>query len=78
MDEALKWLQQHKISDYLHHPYDLSMNYEKDAYLALIYEQQGQYDLAVKHAAIAKENIEPMLDLPYKKFILDVYAQIVQ
>ena len=78
LDEALKWLQQHKISDYLHHPYDLSMNYEKDAYLALIYEQQGRHDLAVKHAAIAKENIEPMLDLPYKKFILDVYAQITQ
>ncbi|MBZ5201035.1 helix-turn-helix domain-containing protein [Planomicrobium chinense] len=78
LDEALFWLKKHQIYEHLHHPYDLSMNYEKDAYLALIYEQQGQHDLAVKHAAIAKENIEPMLDLPYKKFILDVYAQIVQ
>lgn len=78
MDEALYWLQKHQIYEYLHHPYDLSMNYEKDAYLASIYEQQGQHDLAVKHATIAKENIEPMLDLPYKRFILDVYGQIAQ
>lgn len=75
-DEALVWLKRHKIWEYLHHPYDLSMNYEKDAYMALIYEHQGQHDLAVRHAEIAKENILPMLELPYKKFILDVHQQI--
>ncbi|WKA55310.1 helix-turn-helix transcriptional regulator [Planococcus shixiaomingii] len=78
LDEALHWLQDHKISEYLHHPYDLSMNYEKDAYMALIYEKQGNHNLAVKHAEIAKENIEPMPDLPYKKFILDVHKKITQ
>lgn len=78
LDEALHWLQLHKLSEYLHHPYDLSMNYEKDAYMALIFEKQGYHDLAVKHAEAAKENIEPMPDLPYKKFILDVYKQIAQ
>ncbi|HSJ38961.1 MAG TPA: helix-turn-helix transcriptional regulator [Planococcus sp. (in: firmicutes)] len=75
-EEALVWLKKHKIWEFLHHPYDLSMHYEKDAYLALVYEKLGDHESAVKHAAIAKENIEPMPDLPYKTFILDVYNQI--
>jgi len=78
LEEALDWLKRHKIWEFLHHPYDLAMNYEKDAYIALIYEQQGQHELAVKHADIAKNNVLPMLDLPYKKFILDVHQQIVR
>lgn len=77
LDEALYWLKRHKLWEYMHHPYDLSVNYEKDAYMALIYDKQGNHDLAVKHAKIAKENIDPMPDLPYKKFIMDVYKQIV-
>ena len=78
LDEALAWLKRHRTAEFLHHPYDLSMNYEKDAYLALIYEQQGKHALAVKHAILAKELIEPMLELPYKTFILGVYKEIVQ
>lgn len=78
LDDALIWLQRHKTADFLHHPYDLSMNYEKDAYLALIYEQQGKHDLAVKHATIAKDLIGPMPKLPYKRFILDTYKKIAQ
>ncbi|MFD1032034.1 helix-turn-helix domain-containing protein [Metaplanococcus flavidus] len=75
-DEALYWLERHKIWEFLHHPYDLSMNYEKDAYLALIYEKQDNHEMALKHSQIAKDNIEPMPDLPYKNFILDVYNKI--
>ncbi|MBB5181645.1 transcriptional regulator with XRE-family HTH domain [Planomicrobium koreense] len=78
LDEALTWLNRHRTAEFLHHPYDLSMNYEKDAYLALIYEQQGKHDLAIEHASIAKELIDPMPDLPYKTFILGVYKKIVQ
>lgn len=78
LDEALVWLERHKTWEHLHHPYDLAMNYEKDSYMALIYEQQGQHELAVKHAKIAKDNIDPMPLLPYKTFILDVYQQIVK
>lgn len=76
LDEALTWLKRHRTSDFLHHPYDLAMNYEKDAYMALIYEAQGKHSLAKKHAKTAKELIEPMPDLPYKQFILDVYRKI--
>ncbi|MTD31567.1 helix-turn-helix domain-containing protein [Planomicrobium sp. YIM 101495] len=76
LEDALHWFSQHVSWEFLHHPYDLSMNYEKDAYMALIYEQFGDHDLAVQHASIAKNNILPMPDLPYKTFILDVYEQI--
>lgn len=76
LDEALPWLEKHKLWEFMHHPYDLLMNYEKDAYLALIYEEQNRHELALKHAEIAKNNAEPMPDLPYKKFIMDVYNQI--
>lgn len=78
IDEALVWLKKIVSTEFLHHPYDLSMNYEKDAYMALIYEKQGNHGVALKHAQIAKDNIDPMPDLPYKKFILDVYNQITQ
>ncbi|WP_422122203.1 helix-turn-helix domain-containing protein [Planococcus sp. X10-3] len=76
LDEALPWLEKHKLWEFMHHPYDLLMNYEKDAYLALIYAAQGRHELAFEHAAIAKKNADPMPDLPYKKFILDVYNKI--
>lgn len=76
LEESITWLKKHKIQEFLHHPYDLSMHYEKDSYLALAYEQIGKKELAYKHAQIAKDNIDSMPDLPYKKFILDVYNQI--
>ena len=76
LEEALSWLKKHTLWEFLHHPYDLSMHYEKDAYLALIYMKLGNSELAVKHAAIAKDLIEPMPDLPYKTFILKVYEQV--
>ncbi|PKH11648.1 helix-turn-helix domain-containing protein [Planomicrobium sp. MB-3u-38] len=76
LDEALPWLEKHRLWEFMHHPYDLLMNYEKDAYLALIYEEQGRHELAMKHAEIAKNNADPMPDLPYKKFIMNVYNEI--
>lgn len=75
-EEALVWLKKHEMWEFLHHPYDLSLHYEKDAYLALVYEKLGDHQSAVEHAEIAKVNIEPMPDLPYKKFIMKVYDQI--
>ncbi|WP_142827271.1 helix-turn-helix domain-containing protein [Planococcus soli] len=76
LEEALEWLKKHTLWEFLHHPYDLSMHYEKDAYMAMIYMKLGNSELAVKHATIAKNLIEPMPDLPYKTFILDVYKQV--
>lgn len=73
--EALTWLGRHKTLEFLHHPYDLSMNYEKDAYIALTYAKLEKATLARKHAEIAKNHITPMPDSPYKTFIMDVYKQ---
>ncbi|RLQ90703.1 helix-turn-helix transcriptional regulator [Planomicrobium sp. Y74] len=75
-NESIIWLKKHKIWEFLHHPYDLSMHYEKDSYLALAYSKIGDKELAIEHAQIAKDNIESMPDLPYKKFIMNVYNQI--
>lgn len=75
-EDALTWLTKHKLWEFLHHPYDLSVHYEKDAYLALVYAELGQNELAIKHAAIAKELIKPMPDSPHKIFILKVYDQV--
>ncbi|MGH2318799.1 helix-turn-helix domain-containing protein [Planococcus sp. SE5232] len=76
LKEALGWLKKHTLWEFLHHPYDLSLHYEKDAYLALIYLELGKKELAVKHATLAKDLIEPMPDLPHKLFILKVYEQV--
>lgn len=77
-EEALKWLALHKIPEYLHHPYDLSMNYEKDAYMALAYDKLGKTNQARAHAEIAKAHIATMPDSPYKTFIMDVYRQLIK
>ena len=76
LEEASGWLKKHTLWEFLHHPYDLSLHYEKDAYLALIYMELGQKELAIKHATIAKDLIEPLPDLPHKRFISRVYEQV--
>lgn len=75
--EALECFKQHRMNPFIHHPYDLSMHYEKEAYTALIYEQMGDHEQALAYARKAKELIEPMPDLPYKQFILETYRNIV-
>jgi transcriptional regulator with XRE-family HTH domain len=74
--DAVDCLNKHEILEFVHHPYDLSLHYEKDAYLALAHEKLGNHDEALKYAQIAKDNIHGMPDLPYKTFILDVYRKI--
>ncbi len=75
--EALECFERHQPTRFMNHPYDLSMHYEKYAYVALIYDHLGDLKQATKHAQKAKELIEPMPDLPYKQFILATYEKIV-
>ncbi|MDE4084692.1 helix-turn-helix transcriptional regulator [Planococcus maritimus] len=75
--EALDFFKQHRMNPFMPHPYDLSMHYEKEAYMALIYEQMGDHEQAKVYAQQAKELIEPMPDLPYKQFILETYRKIL-
>lgn len=76
IEEALDCFKQHRMNSFIHHPYDLSMHYEKEAYMALIYEKMGNHEQAKVYAQQAKELIEPMPDLPYKQFILKTYRKI--
>ena len=76
-EEALDCFKQHRMNRFMPHPYDLSMHYEKEAYMALIYEQLGDHEQAKAYAQKAKQLIEPMPDLPYKQFIMETYRKIV-
>ncbi len=76
IEKALDCFKQHRMNRFIHHPYDLSMHYEKEAYMALIYEQLGDHELAKNYAQQAKELIEPMPDLPYKQFVLETHRKI--
>jgi transcriptional regulator with XRE-family HTH domain len=75
--QALDCFKQHRLNRFRNHPYDLSMHYEKEAYMALIYEQLGDHEQAKAYAQKAKQLIEPMPDLPYKQFIMETYRKIV-
>jgi transcriptional regulator with XRE-family HTH domain len=73
---AIVELKKMKIAEYLHHPFDLAILYEADAYIALSYQALGNQEKALKHAKIAYENISPMPHSPYKDFINETYEKI--
>lgn len=75
-DAAIEQLEQVVIQDTLNHPIDLSIFYEKDAYLALCYKAIGQSEKAKEAAKKACDNISKMPDTPYKTFIQETYRQI--
>ncbi len=60
----------------LHHPFDLAILYEADAYIALSYQALGNQEKALEHAKIAYDNISPMPHSPYKDFINETYEKI--
>ncbi|WP_313891895.1 helix-turn-helix domain-containing protein [Psychrobacillus sp.] len=64
------------IPEYTHHPFDLSMFYEKDAYLALCYLALDQKEKAIESIEKAVENITQMPDTPYKTFIFEVNEKV--
>ena len=75
-ESALIELNQVKIADYIHHPFDLSTFYVKDAYIALCYFALGNQVKSIEHAKIAYDNISAMPDSPYKDFINETYEKI--
>ena len=75
-DAALAELNQVEIPAYLHHPFDLSIFYVNDAYIALCHLALGNQDRAFEHAKLAYNNISPMPDSPYKDFINETYEKI--
>lgn len=72
-EEALSCFGQVIIADYVHHPFDLSIFYEKDAYAALCYQALGNEGEAFRSIEIAVDNISKMPHTPYKDFIMETY-----
>jgi transcriptional regulator with XRE-family HTH domain len=71
--EALACFEKVSIPDFAHHPFDLSILYEKDAYAALCYFALGDETKANRSIEIAVENISGMPCNRYKDFIMKVY-----
>ena len=66
------------IADYIHHPLDLSIFYEADAYIALCHIELGNKEEAIRYAEKALANISPMPHTPYKDFIMETYELITK
>ena len=75
--EALEKFDQIKIPDVVHHPIDLSIFYEKDAYIALCYLELNEVEKALCAVKVAMTNIDRMPDTPYKVFIYTTYEQVM-
>ncbi|WP_410055877.1 XRE family transcriptional regulator [Saccharococcus sp. Marseille-Q5394] len=70
-EDALSCFNNVVIADYIHHPFDLSIFYEKDAYAALCHQALGDEVEAIRSIDIAVNNISDMPHTPYKDFIMD-------
>lgn len=76
-EEAIEKLGEVHIPDVLHHPIDLSIFYEKDAYLALCYLELNEKEKALEAATIALKHINTMPDTPYKTFIEETFEKVI-
>ncbi|QTD43447.1 XRE family transcriptional regulator [Sporosarcina sp. Te-1] len=77
-EEALVCLEKVSIPNSVHHPFDLSILYEKDAYAALCHAALGNKTEAKRLALLAVENISSMPGTPYKDIIMETYLLICQ
>ena len=76
LEEAMEKFDEVKIPDVVHHPIDLSIFYEKDAYIALCYLELNQIEKAVDAVKVAMTNVAKMPDTPYKIFIQNVDEKV--
>ncbi|MFJ7935007.1 helix-turn-helix domain-containing protein [Sporosarcina sp. NPDC096371] len=77
-EPALDFLKRVTISDYIHHPFDLSIFYEKEAYEALCHQELGNHTEARRLIQIAVDNISRMPHSPYKDFIMKTYSLLTK
>ncbi|WOV83599.1 hypothetical protein PGH26_12005 [Sporosarcina jeotgali] len=66
------------ISENVHHPFDLSIYYEKDAYAALCAEQLGDLASARELAEIADSNMAQLPETPYTHFVRETAKRIAE
>lgn len=76
--EAIVCFDKVVMASYIHHPFDLSIFYEKDAYAALCYEALGNEAEAKRSIDTAVDNVSKMPRTPYKDFIMKTYEFIQQ
>ncbi|MFE8698651.1 helix-turn-helix domain-containing protein [Cytobacillus sp. FJAT-53684] len=74
--EALHYLSQIRIPSILHHPFDLSIFYIADSYMALCHLEQKDVKAATHFAEIAVKNFDPLPDTSYKDFSQATYERI--
>lgn len=75
-EEALHMLKLVVISENVHHPFDLSIYYEKDAYAALCAEQLGDLASAREFAEIADSNMAQLPETPYTQFVRETAKRL--
>lgn len=76
-EEALAYLEKVELPNYVFHPFDLSIFYEVDAYIARCYVVSGNQLDALRAIDRAMKNIGPMPTTPYKDAIHETYKMIV-
>lgn len=75
-EEALTLLEKVVISEELHHPFDLSIYYEKDAYAALCAAELGDVQRANELATLAEYNMKQMPESSYSQFVEETVKSI--
>ncbi|MFC0557610.1 helix-turn-helix domain-containing protein [Halalkalibacter alkalisediminis] len=78
LEEALEWLNKVEVPTYIHHPFDLSILYIKDAYIALCYLELGKQKKAITFSKVAMEHFDPLPDTSFKQFCIEAYEKINQ
>lgn len=76
-EKSLAALSEVEIPKVVHHPFDLSWLYTRDAYKALCYAKLNDWTKARMYAQTALENIRSMPHTIYQDFIKETYDQIV-
>lgn len=75
-EQALSFLDKVTIAEYIHHPLDLSIFYESDAYVARCHLALGDAEKAEHYAEKALANISAMPHTPYRDFIEETFELV--
>ncbi|MBS4175586.1 helix-turn-helix transcriptional regulator [Bacillus sp. FJAT-49736] len=75
-EEAINSFEKAEIPSTVHHPFDLSLYYVKDCYIALCYWELGHKNEAHYFAKTAMDNFTNLPRTPYKEFSQETYEKL--
>ncbi|MBD3110409.1 helix-turn-helix transcriptional regulator [Bacillus sp. AGMB 02131] len=75
-EQSLELLKNEKVSEYIHHPYDLAISYQLFAIRALCYEELGQHEKAMVEITLGYNLVKPLPKNLYQSFIFDTYEKV--